>query len=93
MSRYVDLSMQIKTPTINPLSEKLLLHQSSVHFYDTLDHSFTNASIESVLWQPLSLALSSAGTAFTVKLACLTLWTLILFVSELFLQETVNATN
>lgn len=49
LSRYVDLNMQIKTPTINPLSEKLLLHQSSVHFYDTLDHSFTNASIESVL--------------------------------------------
>lgn len=47
-SRYVDLSVQSKTPTISPLSEKLLRHQSSVHFYDTLDHSYTNASTESI---------------------------------------------
>lgn len=49
LSRYVDLSVQSKTATIGPpLSEKLLCHQSSVHFYDTLDHSHTNASIESI---------------------------------------------
>lgn len=48
-SRYVDLSVQSKTVTIGPpLSEKLLCHQSSVRFYDTLDHSYTSASIESI---------------------------------------------
>lgn len=47
--RYVDLSVQSKTATIGPpLSEKLLCHQSGVRFYDTLDHSYTNASIGSI---------------------------------------------
>lgn len=47
--RYVDLSMQSKTVTIGPpLSEKLLCHQSGVRSYDTLDHSYTNALIESI---------------------------------------------
>lgn len=49
LSRYVDLSVQSKTATIGPpLSEKLLCHQSGVRFYDTLDHSYTNTSIESI---------------------------------------------
>uniref|UniRef100_A0A674MUK7 Solute carrier family 15 member 5 n=1 Tax=Takifugu rubripes TaxID=31033 RepID=A0A674MUK7_TAKRU len=47
--RYVDLSVQSKTATIGPpLSEKLLCHQPGVRFYDTLDNSYTNASIESI---------------------------------------------
>lgn len=49
LSRYIDLSTQSKTTTISPLSEKLLRHQSSVRFYNTLDHSYTNYSIESIL--------------------------------------------
>lgn len=50
LSRYVDLSKPdlSKTPMISTLSEKLLGHQSSVRFYDTLDHSYTNASVESI---------------------------------------------
>lgn len=73
LSRYVDLSVQSKTPTIL-LSEKLLHHQSSVRFYNTLDHSYTNASIETMSWQPLFLTLSSAGTAWTVKALCVWLF-------------------
>ncbi|XP_056907854.1 solute carrier family 15 member 5 [Takifugu flavidus] len=47
--RYVDLSVQSKTATIGPpLSEKLLCHQPGVRFYNTLDNSYTNASIESI---------------------------------------------
>lgn len=48
LSRYVDLDVQSKSPTISLLSEKLLHHQSSVRLYDTLDHSYTNVSIESI---------------------------------------------
>lgn len=46
LSRYVDLSVQSKTRTISLLSEKHLHHHSTVRFYETLDHSYTNASIE-----------------------------------------------
>ncbi|XP_029379804.1 solute carrier family 15 member 5 [Echeneis naucrates] len=47
--RYVDLSVQGKGLTISPLSEKLLRYKACLRFYDTVDRSYTNASIESIL--------------------------------------------
>lgn len=47
--RYIDLSVQGKALTISPLTEKLLHYKACLRFYDTVDHSYTNASIESIL--------------------------------------------
>ncbi|XP_071360231.1 solute carrier family 15 member 5 isoform X3 [Trachinotus anak] len=47
--RYIDLSVQGKALTLSPLTEKLLHYKACLRFYDTVDHSYTNASIESIL--------------------------------------------
>lgn len=49
LSRYTDLSGQRKTLTINPLTDKLLQYKACLRFYDTMDQSYTNTSLESVL--------------------------------------------
>lgn len=48
LSRYIDLSVQGKALNISPLTEKLLHYKACLHFYDTLDRSYTKASIESI---------------------------------------------
>ncbi|KAG7522964.1 solute carrier family 15 member 5 [Solea senegalensis] len=47
--RYIDLSVQGKALTISPLTEKLLHYKACLRFYDTVDRSFTNNSIDSIL--------------------------------------------
>lgn len=47
--RYIDLSVRGKALTISPLTEKLLHYKACLRFYDTVDRSYTNASIESIL--------------------------------------------
>ncbi|KAE8296470.1 Solute carrier family 15 member 5 [Larimichthys crocea] len=47
--RYIDLSVQGKALTISPLTEKLLHYKACLRFYDTVDRSYTTASIESIL--------------------------------------------
>lgn len=47
--RYTDLSVQGKGLTISPLTEKLLHYKACLRFYDTVDRSYTNNSIESIL--------------------------------------------
>ncbi|XP_053283597.1 solute carrier family 15 member 5 [Pleuronectes platessa] len=47
--RYIDLSVQGKALTISPLTEKLLRYKACLSFYDTVDRSYTNNSIDSVL--------------------------------------------
>lgn len=47
--RYMDLSVRGKALTTSPLTEKLLQYKACLRFYDTVDHSYTNASIESIL--------------------------------------------
>uniref|UniRef100_A0A4W6EMV0 Solute carrier family 15 member 5 n=1 Tax=Lates calcarifer TaxID=8187 RepID=A0A4W6EMV0_LATCA len=46
--RY-NLSVQGKALTISPLTEKLLHYKACLRFYDTVDRSYTNTSIESIL--------------------------------------------
>ncbi|XP_056138384.1 solute carrier family 15 member 5 [Lampris incognitus] len=48
-NRYVDLSVQGRGLTTSPLAEKLLRYKACLRFYHTMDHSYTNASIESIL--------------------------------------------
>ncbi|KAM7396450.1 hypothetical protein PAMP_019487 [Pampus punctatissimus] len=48
-NRYMDLSVQGKALTVSPLTEKLLRYKACLQFYDTVDHSYTNTSIESIL--------------------------------------------
>ncbi|XP_074488280.1 solute carrier family 15 member 5 [Sebastes fasciatus] len=48
-NRYIDLTVQGKALTISPLTEKLLRYKACLRFYDTVDCSYTNASIESIL--------------------------------------------
>ncbi|XP_026167009.1 solute carrier family 15 member 5 [Mastacembelus armatus] len=47
--RYMDLSVQGKALTISPLTEKLLHYKAYLHYYDTVDHTYTKPSIESIL--------------------------------------------
>ncbi|KAG7235980.1 hypothetical protein INR49_001677 [Caranx melampygus] len=47
--RYIDLSVQGKALTISPLTEKLLHYKACLRFYDTVERSYTNTSIESIL--------------------------------------------
>lgn len=49
LSRYTDLSMQGEALTVSPLTEKLLHYKACLRFYDTMERSYTNTSIESVL--------------------------------------------
>uniref|UniRef100_A0A3Q4BTI4 Uncharacterized protein n=1 Tax=Mola mola TaxID=94237 RepID=A0A3Q4BTI4_MOLML len=49
VSYYIDLSVQGKALTISPLTEKLLRYKACLRFYDTLDHSYRNTSVESIL--------------------------------------------
>lgn len=49
LSRYKDLTVQGKGLTISPLTEKLLHDKACLRFYDTVDCSYTNKSIESIL--------------------------------------------
>jgi len=47
--RYIDLSVQGRGLTVSPLAEKLLRYKACLRFYDTMEHSYTNASVESIL--------------------------------------------
>ncbi|XP_059917186.1 solute carrier family 15 member 5 [Gadus macrocephalus] len=47
--RYIDLSVQGRALTVSPLAEKLLRYKACLRFYDTVEHSYANASIESIL--------------------------------------------
>uniref|UniRef100_A0A8C2WQX5 Solute carrier family 15 member 5 n=1 Tax=Cyclopterus lumpus TaxID=8103 RepID=A0A8C2WQX5_CYCLU len=47
-NRYKDLTVQGKALTISPLTEKLLHYKACLRFYDTVDCSYTNKSIESI---------------------------------------------
>ncbi|KAM6926471.1 solute carrier family 15 member 5 [Lycodopsis pacificus] len=48
-NRYKDLTVQGKALTISPLTEKLLHYKACLRFYDTVDCSSTNHSVESIL--------------------------------------------
>ncbi|XP_040019149.2 solute carrier family 15 member 5 isoform X1 [Gasterosteus aculeatus] len=48
-NRYKDLTVQGKALTISPLTEKLLHYKACLRFYDTVDCSYTNQSVESIL--------------------------------------------
>ncbi|KAM8891779.1 solute carrier family 15 member 5 isoform 4-T7 [Spinachia spinachia] len=47
-NRYKDLSVQGKALT-SPLTDKLLHYKACLRFYDTVDCSYTNQSVESIL--------------------------------------------
>ncbi|CAL8357952.1 unnamed protein product [Lota lota] len=47
--RYIDLNVQGRGLTVSPLAEKLLRYKACLRFYDTMEHSYTNASIDSIL--------------------------------------------
>ncbi|XP_071756369.2 solute carrier family 15 member 5 [Centroberyx gerrardi] len=47
--RYTDLSVQGRGLSSSPLAEKLLRYKACLRFYDTVDRSYTHASIESIL--------------------------------------------
>lgn len=49
LCRYKDLTVQGKALTISPLTEKLLHYKACLRFYDTVDCSYTNQSVESIL--------------------------------------------
>ncbi|XP_034021605.1 solute carrier family 15 member 5 [Thalassophryne amazonica] len=47
--RYIDPGVQGHALTISSLSEKPLRYKTCLHFYDTVDHSYTHTSFESIL--------------------------------------------
>lgn len=49
LSRYIDLRVQGRALTISSLTEKLIHYKACLRFYDTLDHSYSNISAESIL--------------------------------------------